>query len=542
MATPAQVQQLLTQLGSLVNSFATLERALPGFVRTFEDYNNKFQKSKDPTGAGGDKGILDKLENFFKRTLIDSFKKIDALTNEALGRNTRLKELNLRSDLGMPLSELGDSIFDLRDSGFRVLNDSTQKLISRMKLTGQSTGELTEFLAENSYLLNLNNQESQDLVESLTRSGLLYQVSQEKTLEALNMFSKKIGEDLNVNLVGGTKTLMEAFTTLSQELGMRNSRELIVAFNSLFGQENLASIAMRIPGLLDMLNRAVQTNDPKEAKELLKQSLMLEGKYFKSQISSSRDLLTMNAYNARINETFGLENVKAVNAVNQALLDNKQVMVDGIRQDMTFEEIQKRFYSNVEKSVTGIHGILSEMAGKNRSTVEAVTDVAGTAGIGGVIGGQIGGMVGRKIAGALAKRAAFAAAANVVPVIGTVAGAVIGVGLFAKDLYDIYSEWNSSNEAALKAQQEAAAHAKKLVELREEEKRINEGSKISIQDSISTRLSRTINEQILALAPGDKSKLQAKNVEILQEISLKMTHLIDVNKNDRLTIPEGLPK
>ena len=344
MATPAQVQQLLTQLGSLVNSFSTLERSLPGFVKTFEDYNTKFQKSKDPTGAG-DKGILDKLENFFKRTLMDSFKKIDALTNEALGRNTRLKELNLRSDLGVPLSELGDSIFDLRDSGFRVLNDSTQRLIARMKLTGQSTGELTEFLAENSYYLNLNNQESQDLVASLTHSGQLYQVSQQKTLEALNMFSKKIGEDLSVNLVGGSKTLMESFTMLSQELGMRNSKELITAFNSIFGQENLTNIALMVPEVLDMANRAMQTNNAAEGAELLKRSFLTADRFYKSQMSSSRDLLTVNGVNATINQMYGMESVKATNVVAQAIKDNTQKMVEGVRQDMTFEEIQKTILS-----------------------------------------------------------------------------------------------------------------------------------------------------------------------------------------------------
>jgi hypothetical protein len=277
MATPAQVQQLLTQLGSLVNSFSTLERALPGFVRTFEDYNTKFQKSKDPTGAG-DKGILDKLENFFKRTLMDSFKKIDALTNEALGRNTRLKELNLRSDLGVPLSELGDSIFDLRDSGFRVLNDSTQRLVARMKLTGQSTVELSEFLAENSYFLNLNNQESQDLVASLTHSGQLYQISQEKTLQALNMISKKIGEDLNTNLVGGSKELVEGFSLFAQEIGMRNSQEMIKTFNAFFGQENLASVALRIPGALDLINRALESTNPAEVAQLMRQLVLISDK------------------------------------------------------------------------------------------------------------------------------------------------------------------------------------------------------------------------------------------------------------------------
>lgn len=536
MATPAQIQQLLTQLGSLTNSFAILEQALPGFVKTFEEYNNKFQKSKDPTGVGGDKGILDKLETFFKRTLIDSFKKIDALTTEALGRNTRLKELNLRSDLGVPISELGDSIFDLRDSGFRVLNESTQKLVARMKLTGQSTGELTEFLAENSYYLNLNNQESQDLVASLTNSGQLYQVSQQKTLEALNMFSKKIGEDISVNLVGGSKTMMESFTMLSQELGMRNSKELMQAFNSIFGQENLARVALRIPEVLDMANRMMQTSDPREGLELLKRSILLEDKYFKSQMSSSRDLLTMNAVNAKINEIYGLENVKAVSVVSQAIKDNKQAMVDGIRQDMTFEEVQKMFYKKVEEQMTNIHGTLSQIAGQGRNTIEAGANIAGGAGIGAVIGGKIGG----KIAASLARRASMAAAANVLPVVGTVAGAVIGVGMFAKDLYDIYTDWNSSNNALVEAAKKTEENTRLANEIKNKEDLKDQASKISFEETTATRLSKVINSQIMSLGPTDKTKMEARNIELLTKMVEKLDKLVDVSKDDRLLIPAAI--
>jgi hypothetical protein len=537
MATPAQIQQLLTQLGSLVNSFSTLERHLPGFVKNFSDYNKKFQRTGGGGGTGDDKSILQKLEAFVKSTLLGTFKKIDALATESLGRNTRLSELNLKRDLGVPISVLGDSIFDLRDSGFRNLTDSTQRLIARMKLTGQSTSQLTEFLAENSYYLNLNNQESQVLVDSIAKSGQLYQISQQKTLEALNLISAKVGEDLGINLVGGTKQMIEGFTMFAQELGMRNSQAIAKTFNAFFGQENYIKVTSRIPGALDLANRILQSTNSNEIKETMKELVLITDQYMKSQMSSSRDLLTMNGVNATINETFGSENVKEINAVARALKDNKQTAVEGIRQDLTFQEIQSMFYAKVEKGMLDIHQTLQVIAGQYRSEASqgATVGAATTFGVGGAMAGRVLGKVGQ----ALANRAAMAAVGSVLPGIGTLVGGVVGLGLFAKDLYDIYSDWSNSNNDLVEAAKSTAQSTQKSADILQEEKNKDIATKISFEETQSSRLSKIINAQIMALGPGDKSQLQAKSVELLSKMTERLDKLIEVSKDDRLAVPKG---
>ena len=184
--------------------------------------------------------------------------------------------------------------------------------------------------------------------------------------------------------------------------------------------------------------------------------------------------------------------------------------------------------------MTNIHGTLSEIAGKGRSTIEAGANIAGGAGIGGIIGGKIGG----KIASALAKRASMAAAANVLPIVGTVAGAVIGVGMFAKDLYDIYGEWNSSNNALVEAAKKTEENTRLANEIKNKEDLKDQASKISFEETTATRLSKVINSQIMSLGPTDKTKMEARNIELLSKLGEKLDTLIGVSKKDRLLVPK----
>jgi len=538
---PAQIQTLLTHLGSLANSFSTLEQHIPGFVRQFEKYNDKFQKTKSPTGGGGgdsDKSWMDKLGGFAKKAFTDAFTNIDKITTQSLGRNTRLSELNIIKGLGVPISELAEDIFELRDLGFRNLNDSTQKLIARMKLTGQGTYQLISFLAENSYRLSLSNQESQELADSLTKSGQLYQISQEKTLQALNVISNKIGEDLAINLVGGTKNLMAGFTQFAQQLGMRNENDITKVFNAFFGQENLSKLALRIPGAMQLINEAIQATNPEEVASLMGSLVTISQEYLNTQKISARDLMSMNV-NSKILETYGAENVKAINVVYQALKDNKQVMVEGQRADMTLEQIQRRFYATIQEKVVGIHGYLAKMAGEAKGAIEQGTAVAGTTtGIAaGAMYGRISGTVGSKILASISRRAAMAAVGSVLPGIGTAIGAIAGVGAFAYDLYDIYKTWTSDNKDQNAALKDIAQNTKTSAQLAQDE--IRKNNKPAYEEPVQGTLSRYIHSQIMALGPGDKTNMQAKNVELLSQLSVKLDKLIDVSKDDRLMIPKG---
>lgn len=81
-------------------------------------------------------------------------------------------------------------LLDFREEGIKRLDDSTLDLVSRMKLTDQSTAGLKKLLGQNSMVMMLSYRGQSELVQSLDKSAKTYGMSQERLIQVVNGIAK----------------------------------------------------------------------------------------------------------------------------------------------------------------------------------------------------------------------------------------------------------------------------------------------------------------------------------------------------------------
>lgn len=147
----------------------------------------------------------------------------DAVQRRALASNTQVENLKISTKLGADMVQLGDEMVALREQGVRNLDDSTLKLIARMKMTDQSTVGLRNFLGENSLNLLLNTKQAQELAVTVSKSSQEYGARQDAALEFLNKVSQRFSV---ATLAGASPELAAALTTLKSSIQGRADKEI----------------------------------------------------------------------------------------------------------------------------------------------------------------------------------------------------------------------------------------------------------------------------------------------------------------------------
>lgn len=187
--------------------------------------------SPDPKKKDKDKPPRDPLDALLKLAaagrvigkLTDYVERWDTLQRRALASNTQVENLKISTKLGADMVELGDEMVALREQGVRNLDDSTLKLIARMKMTDQSTVGLRNFLGENSLNLLLNTKQAQELAVTVSKSSQEYGARQDAALEFLNKVSQRFSV---ATLAGASPELAAALTTLKSSMQGRADKEI----------------------------------------------------------------------------------------------------------------------------------------------------------------------------------------------------------------------------------------------------------------------------------------------------------------------------
>ena len=477
--------------------------------------------STGPGSNDDDKSKSDKWDKFLslfnEGKLLGVLTNLDKLQQRALATNTNLEQIQVTKGLGIRMSEMVKSLLELRELGFRRVSDSTQQLISTMKMTNQNTAGLNKFLAKNSYYLNLNNSQSQELVTSLAKTGQAFGMSQEKTIEALNAV---LATTKNVaSFVGDGGPLTASITRLIQETGGRNAEEIQRAVGMLFDVNN--ETLMRISGQTENVSRLLAEADPAKGAMMLRQILSDMKSFSKSILPTGTDRNMMNPF-MRMAETFGgLANLQNLDVAVKALEENTQAAGKIIQDSSTFRTAEEAFYNRMETVLVNLNNTLLKIS---PGIVGGAASLAGGAALGGGIVKGAGSL--------LTKLGSTVLAGSVAGPIGTAVGAIAGLG-FA--IYDMYQDSAEQERLQAELAAKSANHLKsidtKTVDPTQPEK----------SNSTAIGLAKIISNQIQQLGPGDSAALQAKSIGLFQEMIQKLDGIMNnTTKPSAVRPPQSL--
>ena len=456
-------------------------------------------KGKDDDDDKKESGLLERLaSNFDPGKLFSVLNNLDKLQQRALSTNTNLEQIQVTKGLGIRMSEMTKSLLDLRELGFRKVDDSTQKLISTMKMTNQNTAGLNTFLAKNSYYLNLSNSRSQTLVDSLTKTGVAFGVSQEKTLAALNAITQAT-KDVAL-FTGDGSNIAQSITTLVQQIGGRNEEELRKAVSLLFDANN--ETLMRISGQTENVTRLMRETDPAKGAMMLRQILGSMDKAAKSMMGTSTDRNMFAAMGSVANAIGGVGNLQSLNVAIRALDENTQIATKNQQDSATFRTAEEAFYGRMETVLVNLNNTLLKIA---PGLVAQAGKLAGSAYVGGAV--VKGGM------GILGRMGMGAGTGGTLGPLGAIIGATIGLGM---GIYDWFEEDAARKKFDTDLQKQAAVSLASI-----DAKTPVPASKVDDNSTAST-LAKIINNQIQQLGPGDNMELQKKSIELFSSMIDKL--------------------
>lgn len=486
---------------SIINYLKEIKEAI---IACCIETNGNLQKNGKGKGRDDDddkkeSGFLERLaSNFDPGKLFSVLTNLDKLQQRALSTNTNLEQIQVTKGLGIRMSEMTKSLLDLRELGFRKVDDSTQKLISTMKMTNQNTAGLNTFLAKNSYYLNLSNSRSQTLVDSLTKTGVAFGVSQEKTIAALNAITQATK---NVALfTGDGGNIAQSITTLIQQVGGRNEEELRRAISLLFDTNN--ETLMRISGQTENVTALLRETDPAKGAMLLRQILGSMDKTVKGMMGTSTDRNMFGAMNAIANNLGGMNNLQSLNVAMQALQENTQIATQNQQDSATFRTAEEAFYGRMEEVLVNLNNTLLKIA---PGIVGQAGKLAGSAYLGGAaVKGGI---------GLLSRVGMSAGTGAALGPWGAAIGAAVGLGM---GLYDWFEEDAARKKFEMDLQKQSAASLASI-----DVKTPTPTTKVD-DTSTASNLAKIINNQIQQLGPGDSTALQQRSIELFQAMVAKL--------------------
>lgn len=462
--------------------------------------------SSGPGSTDDDKDSKDKWDKFLslfnEGKLLGVLTNLDKLQQRALATNTNLEQIQVTKGLGIRMSEMVKSLLDLRELGFRQVDDSTQRLISTMKMTNQNTAGLNKFLAKNSYYLNLNNNQSQELANSLAKTGVAFGVSQEKTIDAINAITQ-VTKDVAL-FTGGGGNLTASITRLIQETGGRNAEEIQRAVGMLFDVNN--ETLMRISGQTENVSRVLAETDPAKGAAILRQVLTAMSQAAKERMLLSTDRNMFGAMTSIGTALGGLNNLQSLNVAVKALEENTQIATKSQQDATTFRTAEEAFYGRLEEVLVNLNTTLMKIS---PGLVGGAAKIAGSAYVGGAAVKGVGSIFSRLGTGA-GTGAAFGPW-------GVAIGAAVGLGM---GLYDWYQADAEQNKLLLDIQKQSANSVASI------DAKTLPPTKPSDDTSTASNLARVINNQIQQLGPGDSALLQKKSIELFTAMVAKLDGIL----------------
>lgn len=477
----AEMKNLSNQVKNYEAFSKTFAKAFYRFTVNFTKFNNSFQKyvatggaggggagggggGRGPGGGGGGgsgggggggggggnkKNPLEKASSIYEQSankLLGTFNKIDDLQLRAMASNTSLQNLNV-PELSVRFSKLAEEILSLREEGFRDVNESTLKLISRMKLTGQSTDGLIKMLSKNSLDLMLNTRQVQAMASDLDGFSKTYGMRQDKLFE----FASNISKALDVpSMLGGGKNLTESFSKVAAQLGGKASETLtqVAGFLTKAGNDN----ELMALGVYDLTNQLLTANAD-EGAMLLKQIVSTANATVKSMTGGiGLSKLGLRQMESVAGVFGGIENVKNMQKLQLALESQVEATNQNNQELVTAKGFEEKYADALERAAKSLEGILNKLPGGATgagSIAGTITSFIGTVGLGQMATRMAGSFLPKLLGKAAARAAAGAAAGSIVPGIGTAIGAV-GAILTMTDLWKEIKDFSKSTSESSK--------------------------------------------------------------------------------------------
>lgn len=434
------INQLTKELEELRKSSESQHKTFKGFMRMFgyftknsQNFFNSFKAGgANPPGGGsgggggggtgggpgnqppGDNDDTSKgraaVFGRYTNQLIGTVRSIDELQARFMASNTKLSD-QVIPDLGIRFSKLASEILDLREIGFKNLDMSTMKLMTTMKITGQSTASLKEFLAKTSLSILANNTEIQNLSINLEKTARAYGTTQEALFRMANTLSESIK---TASLFGKGQQTLEAFSELGASLGERAIEPLKVAADFLtgIGKESEAMMA----GVFDIQNKFL-TSSKEEQVKLTYESIRVFNERFKAMTRG----LTGSAADKRqlevIANMFGGMDVVAAYRQLEVSIKEGSKKTDVNNQELALlRSAEEQYADSIERSAVALEKIVEKIPRGALQTAGSITGGLATAAAGlgvpfiaktllkrvgaGALAGSIGGPLGM-IAGGL---------------------------------------------------------------------------------------------------------------------------------------------
>jgi hypothetical protein len=443
--------------------------------------------------------VLRSYLNSAGNAMIQQVKAMDDLQARAMATNTTLEKMNIPG-LGIRMSKLAGEILDLREQGFKNLNNSTLGLMSTMKLTSQNTGSLKGFLANTSLNLRLNSTQVQKMALELNKTAVSFGMSQEKIFESVNKLSQAIS---TASLFGKGGQTAAAFGEVAAQIGDRATEELkiVAEFLTGIGNESQAMIA----GTFDIQNKFLSASKAEQVK-LTKEAVAIFNATFRARTAGiGSDFAGKRQVEGVANQFGGMAVVRAFQGMESAFQDASVATTENNQTQELIRKAQEKYADQMETVAARLQTIITKLP---EGTLGAVGTVAGA-------GQSILGLLG---AGSVLK--------NLIPTISLAAikglvGGPIGVGVaVAGTLAATYFATKSFSERTAAATEETNRNVDKTNQLLNPNKETEQvRSTYSLIDSI--------NNMIRKLGPDTDTT----NQESLRVQKQMVDRLSQINEN-----------
>jgi hypothetical protein len=279
----SQFESTLTKVSKHATSFV---KEFITFSKSFKDAVKKWQGNPaNPPGPGpgpgptpgpGPRNPSRSADMAGEAKWMSAIKTMEPLMRRAFATGPNLastlstKQLLATSELGIGIDELAAEILSFREEGVNNLNDSTLKLVGRMKLSDQSTQSLIKFVSVNSTSLLQNQKQGQELAVQISDFAKVMGTRQDDMLA----LAGAISQSMETRAVLGTGAqLTQALTNFASTLGAGKSG-LVDQLSKFMGDTSKTSALMALG--MDRFEDAISSQMSPEAQVQAVNQMIME--------------------------------------------------------------------------------------------------------------------------------------------------------------------------------------------------------------------------------------------------------------------------
>jgi hypothetical protein len=296
-----EIKDLTNELAKFQATFNKMSKSGGTFLKEFLTYAKAFKDAVKKSQGGGPPtpgnppnpanpanpnpnppGVGAKQENWMTvaQTMEPIMKRAFA-TGQSLNSIVTTKQILATAELGIGIDELATEILEFREAGVNTLNDSTLKLIGRMKLSDQSTQSLTKFVGVNSTTLLQNQKQGQQLAFEIADFAKVMGTRQDDMLNLAGAISQSMETR---SVLGTGANLTQALTNFGSTLG--NAKSGLVAELSKFMGDTSKTSALMALGMDRFEDAIAGQTSPEGQVQAINEMIMQTGGQLESMVEN----------------------------------------------------------------------------------------------------------------------------------------------------------------------------------------------------------------------------------------------------------------